>query len=279
MKLFIFGLGYVGKAIALKALEKGCSVSGTVRSEEKAEKVSELGIKPVLFDDIDKVGDLIRGSTHLLSTIPPSTEEPVLRKYRDNILDSALTWVGYISSTSVYGNYNGEWVDEKSILKSTSKHGVQRIRAENEWKFLYERNQIPVQIFRLSGVYGPDRNLIQRIKKGQIVRKQIDTIFGRIHIEDVAQVILHSMQMNMPGGIFNVSDDLPVSINEVIEYICAEFNLVLPHEEPYDPKELTPLARSFYEESKRVRNHKMKKKLKVKLLYPDYKAGLQALKK
>ncbi len=220
------------------------------------------------------------GVTHLLiSTAPKANGDPVLAALQDEIAARAaqFEWVGYLSTTAVYGDHQGAWVDETTPPAPTAERGRWRVKAEQQWMSIPE---LPTHIFRLAGIYGPGRGPFSKLKRAGMRRIiKPGQVFSRIHVADIAQVLAASMAAPNPGAIYNVCDDEPVPPQDVIAYAAELQGLPLPPEVPFDEADLTPMARSFYNENKRVRNDRIKDELGVRLLYPDYRTGLEALMK
>ena len=217
------------------------------------------------------------GVTHILSSIAPgATGDPILMAMRDRIASAPdLQWVGYLSTTAVYGDRGGDWVDETSDLVPASPRGQWRVDAEQAWQTV---EGLPLHIFRLAGIYGPGRGPFSKLKSGKLRRiiKQ-DQVFSRIHVEDIAQVLMASIARPNPGAVYNVCDDEPAPPQDVIGYAAELQGLPLPEAVAFEDADMTPMARSFYSENKRVRNDRIKDELGVQLMYPDYRAGLNAL--
>ena len=259
-------------------------VTGTCRSEEKADKLRALGIEPVLFDataPIADIADHLRPDTHVLSSIPPSRDgDPVIRLHGEDLAIRAgsLKWVGYLSTTGVYGDRGGDWVDETSPYLPATERGRMRLRAERQWNRLYAHRTVPVHRFRLAGIYGPGRNPLTRVAQGKTRRiEKAGQVFSRIHVEDIAKVLRASIARPGPGRAYNVCDDLAAPPQEVIAHAAGLLGLPVPPAVPFEEAQLSDMAASFYAESKRVRNDRIKRELGVELTYPTYKEGLQAL--
>lgn len=215
----------------------------------------------------------------LISTAPNREGDPVLAALQDEIAARAgqFKWVGYLSTTAVYGDHQGGWVDETTPPAPTAERGRWRVRAEQQWLNI---PALPVHIFRLAGIYGPGRGPFSKLKRAGMRRIiKPDQVFSRIHVADIAQVLAASMAAPNPGAIYNVCDDEPVPPQDVISYAAELQGLPLPPAVPFDEADLTPMARSFYSENKRVRNDRIKDELGVRLLYPEYRSGLEALMK
>ena len=279
---FIFGFGYTAKALADKLVAHGFNVIGTSRTPEYHEK-SALHIKLIDFNspDIDKYLSL---ATHILICIPPANtlSESLFAKYGDLIKKQAslLKWIGYLSSTGVYGNHDGNWVNENSICTPHTKTGISRLQDEQVRLSFAKKYHLPLHIFRLSGIYGPGRNALERILDGkkQSIFKE-NQVFCRVHVEDILSTLLASIKLPNPLSIYNISDDEPAPTHEVDQYACT-----LLHKEPlvlvsYTKANLSPMEKEFYANNRRVSNLKIKEELGVVLKYPTYKEGLNAIRR
>ncbi|HVJ40573.1 MAG TPA: SDR family oxidoreductase [Dongiaceae bacterium] len=277
--LFCFGLGYSATALADSLLHRGWKVSGTCRSAEKAAQLAARGITAHLFDRDRPVADLpryLQTVTHLLSSVPPDAAgDPVidlhgadLRQQRD------FAWTGYLSTTGVYGDRQGQWVDEDSALQPSGERGRRRLAAERQWLELTP----PAHLFRLAGIYGPGSSALDTVRAGRarnIVRP--GQVFSRIHVADIVQVLLASIEHPHPGRAYNVCDDDAAPPADVVLHACRLLGVEPPPPVPFEEAELSPMARSFYDDNKRVRNDRIKHELGITLLYPDYRAGLAAI--
>lgn len=278
--LFSFGHGYSAQALATRLLPRGWRITGTTRNAEKAQEFDRIGIAPFLIGK-DPIPEVFDGVTHLLiSAGPDELGDPMLRDWAECLRKSAprIEWVGYLSTTGVYGDHGGAWVDEATPLTPATKRGIARVKAEAEWQAFARELGLNLSIFRLAGIYGPGRGPFAKVRNGTARRIiKPNQIFSRIHVEDIAQVLEAAINRPKSSGIYNICDDLPVPPQEVIAYAAELLNLPIPPEEDFATAEMTPMARSFYAESKKVRNDKMKRELGVRLRYPDYKAGLKDL--
>ena len=222
--------------------------------------------------------DHIAQASHILvSAGPDGSGDPVLAQCCDAIANRAkdLTWVGYLSTTGVYGDHQGRWVDEKTPLTPSTKRGTARMKAEAEWQSV---SGLPLHIFRLAGIYGPGRGPFEKVRNGTARRIVKDgQVFSRIHVEDIAKVLMASIICPDPGAVYNLCDDDPAPPQDVIGYAAQLLNLPVPPEIAFEDADLTPMARSFYAESKRVRNDRIKDELNVRLSFPTYREGLQAM--
>ncbi|MCB1556731.1 MAG: SDR family oxidoreductase [Alphaproteobacteria bacterium] len=281
-KLFCFGYGYTCDYLSF-ALEQegGWSIAGTTRDPEKRNLMRSHGVKSFLFDTAHPLDDpqyFLKDVTHLLISIPPGDEGGlVFNLHAAEILKiPTIEWIGYLSSTSVYGDRGGLWVDETSEIRPTSKRGSRRALAEQQWLSLAAQGA-PVHIFRLAGIYGPGRSALDTVRAG--IARRIDKtghVFSRVHVEDIVQVLIASMHHPSPGSIYNVCDDHPGPSQELVAYACILLGMEPPPLIPFDQADMAPMARSFYEDNKRIHNDKIKESLHVHLKYPDYRSGLEA---
>jgi nucleoside-diphosphate-sugar epimerase len=276
-RLFCFGLGYTALVLARRLQARGWRVAGTCRGADKAAALQAAGIEAHLFDNGRKLADAdgaLAGTTHLLSSVPPDERDPVLAAHGADIARLAPEWIGYLSTTGVYGDRAGGWVDEGSELKPVGERGRRRVAAETEWLAL----GLPVHLFRLAGIYGPGRNALDQARAGAARRiVKPGQVFSRIHVEDIATVIEASMARPNPGAAYNVCDDDPAPPQDVVAEACRLLGIAPPPEIAFEQAELSPMGRSFYEESKRVANRRIKQELGVRLRYPTYREGLAAL--
>ncbi len=279
--LFCFGLGFAAQAFAKRMRAQDWTVSGSCRSIDKKDSLKELSVLP--FDGThvtEEICDALSKATHLLISIPPQPSgDVVLQKFSSKIAECKnLEWIGYISSTGVYGDTQGEWVDESSTLKPITELNVRRVMAEKGWLNMIKENGCPVMIFRCAAIYGPGRNLLVSIQEGRARRiEKPGLVFSRIHVEDLAQILEASILNPKPGEIYNASDDEPSPPSEAVEYACKLLNITPPPSIPFESAELSEIARGFYQTCKRVGNKKIKDELRVKLKYPDYRSGLDAI--
>ena len=275
--LLSFGHGYSAQALARLLLPLGWRVIGTTRSDQKAKQLEQDGITPVFWPGADMRDHIAQASHILVSAGPDGSGDPVLAQCCDAIANRAkdLTWVGYLSTTGVYGDHQGGWVDEKTPLTPSTKRGTARMKAEAEWQSV---SGLPLHIFRLAGIYGPGRGPFEKVRNGTARRIVKDgQVFSRIHVEDIAKVLMASIICPDPGAVYNLCDDDPAPPQDVIGYAAQLLNLPVPPEIAFEDADLTPMARSFYAESKRVRNDRIKDELNVRLSFPTYREGLQAM--
>ncbi len=282
--LFCFGFGYSARALATRLMERGWRVTGTCRSAEKAAALETAGIAPVIFDGTEPIENLaahLPPGSRLLTSVPPDADgDPVVRLHGAELAELAvrLSWVGYLSTTGVYGDHDGEWVDERSALTPATERGRRRLRAERQWIRLQAHRSLPVHLFRLAGIYGPGRNQLARIKSGTARRiVKAGQVFSRIHVDDIAAILEASIRQPAPGRAYNVCDDLAAPPQDVIAHAADLLGTPPPPLINFEDAELSPMAASFYAESKRVCNDRIKHELGVELVYPTYKEGLKAL--
>lgn len=281
MRLFIFGTGFSSKAFVEEVRDQFDWIGGTTRSSDKMEALRTLGVEPFLFDGNsqgDGVAEALKQATHILVSIAPNEAgDPVLNQYANEIAGAKPRWIGYLSTVGVYGNHDGAWVDEDTPLHPVSKRSVQRVAAEEAWLAFAEQNDLPVQIFRLSGIYGPGRNAFENFRKGTARRLvKPGQVFNRIHVADIAGAL--KAAMTKPSTrVFNVTDDEPAPPQDVVAFAAELLGVEAPPEIPFETADLTPMARSFYGENKRVSNQRVKDELGFTFRYPDYRVALKAL--
>ncbi len=274
--LLSFGHGYSAQALSPVLTKQGWTVFGTTRARDNLTKIATSGAKPVLWPGT-AIEDYLDQATHLLiSAAPDATGDPVLKVMSDQLSArrGQFKWVGYLSTTGVYGDHQGDWVDEKTALTPTTKRGQWRVQAEQQWQDI----GLPLHIFRLAGIYGPGRGPFTKLRHGsarRIVKE--NQLFSRTHVDDIAQVLAASIAKPNAGEIYNVCDDLAAPPEDVIAYAAKLMEVPVPEAEDFTSADMTPMARSFYSESKKVSNTKIKSDLGVKLTYPNYISGLNAL--
>jgi nucleoside-diphosphate-sugar epimerase len=270
--LLSIGHGYSAQALARRLLPQGWQIIGTTRTEAGAKALRATGIDALVWPEADLSGPLAK-ATHLLTSVAPGDSDPVLQAIGPQIAGSALKWVGYLSTTAVYGHHNGDWVDETTPLAPTTARGSARVQAEADWTAL----GLPLHIFRLAGIYGPGRGPFEKVRDGTARRiHKAGQVFSRIHVDDIAHVLHAALQRPHPG-IYNVCDDDPASPEDILGLAADMLGLPPPPIVPYEQAEMTPMARSFYAENKRVRNDRIKTVLGVTLDYPTYREGLAAI--
>ena len=283
MHVMIFGAGYSGKAIGRLLASGGHRVSGTTRSREKQAALGECGIAPFLFDG-SEISPALKAElatvTHLVQSIAPGRDgDPLIRLFGGGELKALmpkLEWIAYLSTVGVYGHHDGAWVDEDTLLKPVSQRSVERVEAEEAWEALAGHNSVPLAILRLSGIYGPGRNAFVNLASGtarRLVKK--DQVFNRIRVEDIAGATAFLAERRKPG-IYNVTDDEPCPPQDVVAEAARLMGVEPPPELPFEIAELSPMARSFYGENKRVSNARLKT-LGYDFRFGDYRRSLQDL--
>lgn len=282
-RLLVFGYGYSARRIGSQLTERGWVVTGTTRTREGADAIAQTGVTPLIFDGTRPAAEVpgaLRFSTHLLVTVPPGEQgDPVLAHHSSDVLDAdALEWIGYLSTTSVYGDRDGAVVDEDMPPDPTSERGRRRLEAEEGWRDVARELDVPLQIFRLAGIYGPGRSVLDRLRQGTARRlARPGLVFNRIHVDDVAGAVIAGIDRPNETGVFNVSDDLPTPPAEVVEHGAGLLGVEPPPSMSMEEAELSPAARSFYEENKRVDNRRLKRVLEYRLVHPTYRSGLLAV--
>jgi nucleoside-diphosphate-sugar epimerase len=280
INIFCFGFGQVAKNFIKKINSKNLTINLTATSRENTSKKVFDGIK---YDSFQFSQDLfdknliknLESSSYILVSIAPINGEDIVVKNFQNILEKKkVKWLTYLSATSVYGDHKGEWVDEKSKTNPTSTNGLQRLKAEKLWLELANNNNLPTQIFRLSGIYSHESNVLRRLKSGdaKIIKKE-NQFFSRIHVEDIAEVLFKSLEQFQTKEIYNISDDRPASSEELILYGSKLLNIEPPKIIELKSVE-SEMIRNFYKDSKKVNNKKMKEIFNYSLKFPTYVEGL-----
>jgi nucleoside-diphosphate-sugar epimerase len=280
IKIFCFGFGQAAKNFIKKIDSEDLKINLTTTSRKKSEKKSfgDLDYENFQFSENSfdqKLIENLESSDHILSSIAPiKGEDIVIKNFQKNFEDRKIKWITYLSATSVYGNHNGDWVDEKSKTNPTSTNGIDRLNAEKSWLNLAEKKNLPLQIFRLAGIYSNQNNVLTRLKfeSTKIIKKK-NNFFSRIHVEDIANILFKSLQKFKSKEIYNISDDKPTSSEELILYGSKLLNIKKP--EIVDLSKIeNQMLKNFYKDSKKVDNKKMKEFFNYKLKYPTYVEGL-----
>ena len=269
--LLAFGFGYTAQALARTLDPAVWDVTGTVRSDPD-------DANSRIWPGAD-MSDVLAGATHVLSSVPAGKTDPVYDILRAHIGGMPnLKWVGLLSTTGVYGGNNGGWIDETSPHVPNGHRGALRARQYDDWVALHTDHGLPVHVFHLAGIYGPGRSAFDKLRAGTARRivKQ-DQVFSRTHVDDIVQVLRASFEKPNPGQAYNLSDDMPAPPQDVIEEAANLLGVAVPPDIPFETADLSPMARSFYADNKRVSNARIKDELGVVLRYPDYKAGLRAI--
>ena len=278
MNLFCFGLGYCADYLSAKLIKQGWQVSATCRTSEKAAVLEASGIRPVLLSGKKVTVTDLGKADHILVSAPPEQDgsDPVLNFAEAALaaLQDQIKWVGYLSTTGVYGDHQGAWIDEETPAGLLSERGQRRVAAEAQWA----ATGLPMHYFRLAGIYGPGRNSLRALQNGTARRvvKQ-GQVFSRIHLVDITRILEASMANPNAGRAYSVCDDTPAPPQDVVTYAAELMGVSPPALQDFATAELSPMARSFYGENKRIRNNRIKEELGVSLEYPDYRAGLSAL--
>jgi len=280
MNIVCFGFGQVAKNFIKKIYSENLKINLTVTSREKSGKKSfgNLDYQSFHFSEHSfdqKLIESLRSSDHILVSIAPVKGEDIVTKnFQNNLEKSKIKWITYLSATSVYGNHNGDWVDENSDTKPTSSNGIDRLNAEKSWIDLAKKKSLPLQILRLSGIYSNQNNILARLKSGnaKLIDKK-NQFFSRVHVEDIANILFKSLKNFKTKEIYNISDDKPTSSKELILYGSKLLNIERPKVVDLSTIE-SEMVKNFYKDSKKVNNKKMKEFFNYKLKYPTYVEGL-----
>ena len=282
VRLFIFGIGYSAGLFAEIMKSRGASVAGTVRTSAKAGSLRAKGIEAFVFDGAAPGAGIraaLADATHILvSTAPGADGDPVIAHHGADILAAReLRWIGYLSTVGVYGNYGGAWVSERTTPHPRPGRSTLRLEAEKAWQSLAAKHDTSLATFRIAGIYGPGRNALKNLSEGKARRLvKPGQVFNRIHVADIAATLAAGLERNAEG-IFNLADDEPGPPQDVVEYAARLMSVAVPPEIPFETADLSPMARSFYGDNKRVSNRRIKRELDVGLAYPTYREGLSAL--
>ncbi len=270
--LFCFGLGFSAKALAARLAGQGWRITGTSRSAAGAAAIAGLGYRGLVFDGSAALpGESFNGVTHVVISVPPGAEgDPVFRHHGNDL--SNINWLAYLSTTGVYGDHGGAWVSEETPLTPNTERGHRRCNAEGDWASKH------AHIFRLAGIYGPGRNQLLSVLDGTAKRIiKPGQIFSRIHVEDIATVLVAAIAKPNPGRAYNVADDEPCAPQDVVAYAAELLAMPTPPDTPFAAAKLSPMAASFYADSKRVGNARISQELGVQLAFPTYREGLKSL--
>lgn len=275
--LLTLGHGYCAAALAAQLIPMGWRVIGTARGRDTAAEMNAAGVEAVLYPQIldgDLTGVLAQASHILITAAPDAQGDIFLQAAGTQIAAARPEWVGYLSTTAVYGDHQGNWVDESTPAAPQSGRAAARVLAENQWL----DTGLPVHIFRLAGIYGPARGPFSKVRDGTARRiiKQ-NQVFSRIHVTDIATTLAASFARPNPRAIYNVCDDNPAPPEDVLSFAANLLGLPPPPLVDFETAPLSDMTRSFYAESKRVSNARIKADLGVTLAYPTYQDGLRAL--
>jgi nucleoside-diphosphate-sugar epimerase len=273
--LFCFGFGFSAKAVARDLGVLGYQIAGTSRDPAKVRAMRDTGIDAQIFGPGHPLErpELLGQATAILSSIAPDADGDAVMNHHGQALASTRAWLGYLSTTGVYGDAKGAWVDEGFMRQATSERGMARIKAEDAW------HALGAEIFRLAGIYGPGRSQLDGLRQGTAKRVvKPGQVFSRIHVDDIAQVVTAAIRQPHRGAIYNVADDEPAPPQTVVAFAAKLLGIAPPPEETFEAASphMSPMARSFYADNKRIDNRRIKRDLGLRLLYPTYRQGLSA---
>jgi hypothetical protein len=276
-RLFCFGYSYSAEFLARRLAPRGFRIAGTARTAERVAALAAAGIDAYRFDGTAPLPlDALEGTTHILASIPPDADgDPALRWHGADLGRlPGLAWLGYLSTTGVYGDHGGAWVDESMPPSPRTERARRRVAAEAAWQALTPS----AHVLRLAGIYGPGRSTLDQVRAGTARRiVKPGQVFSRIHVADIAQALEASIDRPRPGVIYNLCDDEPAASSDVVAFACSLLGIAPPPEIPFDQAQLSDMALSFYGENRRVSNAKVKRELGIELLYPTYREGLSVL--
>ena len=281
--LLCLGLGYTAEALARRLARRGFRIAGTARREEGATKIAARGWHGLVLDGERRSPDLqtaLAASTHVLLSAPPDEAgDPILRDLGEDLSRSGrLAWVGYLSTVGVYGDHGGGWVDETTPPVDPGSRGQRRLDAEAAWLAFGQAQGVRVEVFRLPGIYGPGRSPIDQLRAGTARRiVKPGQVFNRIHVDDIAAALDAAIEAPPRHQIYNLVDDEPAASDEVLDFAAGLLGMASPPSIDVTDAALSPMARSFYAQSKRVSNKRMRQDLGVRLAYPTYREGLRAI--
>jgi nucleoside-diphosphate-sugar epimerase len=279
--MLFFGFGFCAAHLAPLLAEQGWQLKATTRDAKNADALGARGITPIVLDGAPLTADDLDGIDHvLLSAAPTDTGDPALPLLRRALTDKAaeMKWLGYLSTTGVYGDHQGAWIDEETPPGPLSARGAKRVAAEAAWAELAAAADLPMHYFRLAGIYGPGRNQLRSLKNGTARRiNKPGQVFSRIHVADIAQILSASMRRPHAGRAYSLCDHEPAPPQDVVAFAAGLLNCTPPPILPFDEAVLSPMAASFYGENKRIRNQRIRDELDVVLAYPTYREGLRAL--
>ena len=280
MNVFCFGFGQVAKNFVkkLKTEKTSFKLTTTSREETESKSFEDINYQSFQFNEKKFDNDLIKNLDEadyiLVSIAPVNGEDIVIKNFKERFKDKKFKWITYLSATSVYGDHKGEWVDETSTTNPTSINGIERLKVEKNWIELSQQYNSPLQIFRLSGIYSNQYNVLKRLKRGEVkIINKKNHFFSRIHVDDIANALFKSLDNFKKGEIYNISDDKPASNKEVIMYGIKLLGVDEPQTIEINEIE-SEMSKNFYKDSKKVSNKKMKKFFNFELKYPTYIEGL-----
>jgi len=279
--MLFFGFGFCAAHLAPALTAAGWRLKATCRDAAKGAALKAQGIEPLRVDGTPLAAGALEGVDHILLSAPPSAHgDPALPLLEDALAARAgqLKWLGYLSTTGVYGDHGGAWIDEETPPGPLSARGQRRVDAEGAWGALAAAHDLPLHYFRLAGIYGPGRNQLASLKTG--TARRIDKpgqVFSRIHVDDIAQILRASMAAPNAGRAYSVCDDEAAPPQDVVAFAAALMGVEEPPCVAFEEAEMSEMARSFYGENKRIKNQRIKQELGVSLIYPTYREGLTAL--
>ena len=283
-KLFFFGFGQVAKYFLNKLIQEKYNFDLVTTNTKKTENkiFNKFNFKSYYFFnnkfDPQLLNELENSNKVLISIPPIEGHDVVLKTFHKIFKESKFDWITYLSATSIYGNKNGEWVDENTNPNPTSSRGISRLNAEKAWLEYFENYKIPIQIFRLAGIYSNENNVLKRLKLGtQTMIEKKNHYFSRIHVEDIAEILFISLKKFNSGEIFNISDDYPSSNTDLVKYAASLINVKTPKRISVDQIE-SEMLKDFYKDSKKIKNQKIKSFFGYNLKYPTFKEGLKFIK-
>ena len=274
--VLFFGFGFCASALAPLLAQKGWRMSGTLRDKSRAPELMQSGVAPLFPNSNLKLGDY----SHVLVSAPPASDgsDPAFDALTAHLDLGVLNWVGYLSTTGVYGDHNGAWINEETPPGPMGVRGQRRAAAEQRWSEFGDSHGISVQHFRLAGIYGPKRNALAALRAGTARRiLKPGQVFSRIHVDDIAKILLAALHSDIGTRNFSVCDDEPAPPADIVAYAAALLGVDPPPSQNFEDADLSEMARSFYLENKRIRNDRIKTELGVTLSYPTYREGLTAL--
>lgn len=284
MRVMFFGLGFSSLASVNALRQRGELVStlGTVRTTDKANRLTEEGIETLVFDGTAPgpgVGEKLRTASHVVVSIAPSEDGDLVLRHHHSDLDAAkdLEWICYYSTVGVYGDFDGAWIDESAPLVPRNMRSDLRVLAEQQWRDYAAARGVKLCILRLAGIYGPGRSSFDKLRDGTARRIiKPGQVFNRIHVEDIARVTALAAERRLEGT-FNMADDEPTPPQDVFEHAAGIMGVPVPPDMPFETAEMSPMQRSFYRDNKRVSNRAIKAALGIEMLYPSYREGLAAI--
>jgi nucleoside-diphosphate-sugar epimerase len=279
--ILFFGFGYCAQFLAPLLAAQGWHMSASCRDEEKAARLQGLGITPVMLDGTPLSAAALDRVNHvLLSAAPDAQGDPAVPLLQPALQETAaqMKWLGYLSTTGVYGDHAGAWIDEDTPPGILGARGQRRVEAETAWGELAAAYDLPMHYFRLAGIYGPGRNQLASLKAGTARRiEKPGQVFSRIHVDDIAAILLASMEKPHAGRAYNMCDDEAAPPQDVVAFAATLMSVAPPPLIAFEDADLSPMAQSFYRENKRIKNSRIKQELGITLKYPSYREGLRAL--